>query len=101
MSYDTALAQHLLGKKLLVGITYLDSNGDVDSQQQLHGTVKEVSEKEGILIALEGIHDGKEWNMPPNTSSIVKADPGIYKLSVTNEEVENPDYLCTWQVQMD
>ena len=100
MSFDKKVAEDLLGKRILVGITYLDSNGEVESQQQLHGTVNKVSETEGILISLEGVHEGKEWNMPPNTSSIVKAQPGIYKLNVTNEEVTNPDYLCTWQVDM-
>lgn len=101
MSFDTKLGQSLLGKKILVGITYFDSDGDVESQQQLHGIVESVSETDGILISLDGVHEGKKWNMPPNTSSIVQADPGIYKLSVTNEEVEDPDFTCTWEVHSD
>ena len=98
MSYDSDLAQKLVGKKILVGITYLDPDGNLDSQQQLHGMVDSVSETDGIHIVLEGVHEGKEWNMPPNTSSIVEANPGIYKLNVTNEEVADPDYICTWEV---
>ena len=66
-NFDDKIAQQILGKYILVGITYLDSNGELESQSQLHGRVKKVSETEGILIDLRGVHEGEEWNMLPNT----------------------------------
>jgi hypothetical protein len=53
----------------------------------------------GILIKLQGVYEGKEWNMSPDTSGITKADLGIYHLRSIGEKVENLDYLCTWKVQ--
>lgn len=97
MEFDPDKAKELIGKYILVGITYLDSNGELESQQQLHGTIKRASE-EGILIQLAGTCEGEEWNMPPDTSSITVAEPGEYNLRSTGEVVSNPNYLCTWEV---
>ena len=98
MDFDKKLAKEIVGKYILVGITYLDSNGELESQQQLHGVVEKASETDGILIELRGVNDGEKWNMPPSTRAITVARPGVYKLRNTNEEIENPDYLCTWEV---
>lgn len=97
MDFDPDKAKELIGKYILVGITYLDSTGELESQQQLHGTIKKASE-EGILIQLAGINEGEEWNMPPDTSSITEAKPGEYNLRSTGEVISNPNYLCTWEV---
>lgn len=96
--FDEALGKKIIGKRMLVGVTYLDSAGELESQQQLHGIVQSASKDQGILIKLEGVYEGEEWNMPPDTSGITKANPGTYNLRSTGEEVENPDYLCTWEV---
>ncbi|RKZ76216.1 MAG: hypothetical protein DRR19_28795 [Candidatus Parabeggiatoa sp. nov. 1] len=98
MEFDKDKAKEILGKYILIGITYLDSSGELESQQQLHGIVKSATEDEGILIELEGNYKGDEWNMPPDTSCITTAEPGEYKLRSTDEVVVNPDYLCTWKV---
>jgi hypothetical protein len=96
--FDAEIGKELVGKRILIGITYLDANGKLESQQQLHGVVHRANEEDGILIKLQGVYEGEEWNMPPDTSAISKAGPGIYKLRATEEEVENPDYQCTWEV---
>jgi len=96
--FDTSLAADLIGKRILIGITYLNADGDLESQQQLHGIVECASETEGVLIKLQGVYAGKELSLPPDTSAISRAEPGIYRLRATGEEVENPDYLCTWEV---
>ncbi|MET0027610.1 MAG: hypothetical protein ABW101_08225 [Candidatus Thiodiazotropha sp.] len=98
MEFDPKKAKELIGKYILVGITYLDSNGEIESQQQLHGSIKRATEDEGILIQLAGVYDGEEWNMPPVTSSITKAEPGEYKLRSTGEVVTDPNFLCKWEV---
>lgn len=98
MEFDPNKAKELIGKYILVGITYLDSNGELESQQQLHGSIKNASENEGILIQLSGAYEGENWNMPPDTGSISEAEPGEYNLKSTGEVVTNPDFLCTWEV---
>jgi hypothetical protein len=41
--FDAELGKKILGKSILVGITYLNSNGDLEFQQQLHGIVLSAS----------------------------------------------------------
>ena len=98
MQFDSEKAKELLGKYILVGITYLDKDGKLESMQQLHGIIQSTDEQAGILIDLCGTREGEQWNMPPDTSGITKADPGVYSLRETGETVENPDYVCTWEV---
>ena len=98
MEFDSTKAKELIGKYILVGVTYIDPDGELESQKQLHGTVKRASEKEGIIVQLQGTYQGEEWNMPPDTSSITKAESGEYTLESTGEIVTDPDFLCTWEV---
>lgn len=98
MDFDQNKAKELIGKYILVGVTYLDSNGEIESQQQLHGVIKKAIKNEGILIQLKGAYEGEEWNMPPDTKSILEAKPGEYNLKSTGEVVSNPDFVCTWEV---
>ncbi len=98
MKYDIEFAKKLLGKSILIGVNVIDSNGEIESQQQMHGLVKSVSEADGILILLNGSFLGKEWQMPPDTSCIKVAEPGEYHLKATGETIKNPDFLCHWEV---
>jgi hypothetical protein len=99
MSYDKRIAEKIIGKYILIGISYIDPEGKLESQQQLHGIVERASEDDGIIVALSGVYKGEKLGMEPDTSSIVPADPGVYQLHSSGEEIENPDYLCTWKVQ--
>jgi hypothetical protein len=80
----------LVGKTLLVGITYLDENGEVLDQQQLHGVI----EAAGELIRLR-TPAGEIVELPPE---IEPAGPGEYRVRATGEVVVDPDYLATWTV---
>ena len=96
--FDQDLADSFVGKYILVGITHLSHAGDELRRQQLHGVVERAS-PDGILISLRGVHDGESWNMPPLLEAIRDADPGIYALRTTDEKIEDPDLLATWQVR--
>ncbi len=87
-----------MGKYILVGITYVDSAGEVTSRQQLHGVIESASQ-DGILIALGGIHEGETWNMPPMLRAIRPAKPGEYVLEMSGETIQDPDLLATWTVE--
>jgi len=87
-----------LGKYILVGVTYLDAAGQVQDSVQMHGIVERAS-KDGITIALKGERAGQSWTMPADPSAISPAQPGRYQLPETGEEIENPDFICTWMVQ--
>jgi len=99
MFYDNNIAEEIIDKSILIGISYIAPDGQLESQQQLHGIVERASESDGIVVALSGVYKGEKLGMPPDTSGITRADPGVYQLQSTGEEVENPDYLCTWEVK--
>ena len=89
--FDQDFADGFLGKNVLVGITYLTPDGEVEGQEQLHGLIQAISPA-GIDIALAGNHAGETWRMPPMLEDFVVAEPGIYELRATGESVDNPDF---------
>jgi hypothetical protein len=48
--WDDERARSLVGKYALVGLTFLDAEGNLLSQAQRHGRVVEVDEERGISI---------------------------------------------------
>lgn len=95
--FDQALADTFVGKYILIGVTYLDHQGEFLEQQQMHGTIESAG-PDGISIALGGVKSGESWVMPPVLDSIYPADPGVYNLRSTGESIEDPDLLATWSV---
>jgi hypothetical protein len=95
--YDEDLAADLIGKYILVGLTYQDKQGNFLYQKQLHGVIIAAAPN-GITIALRGVNNGETWIMPPDLSNIEPANPGTYTLKSTNEVVENPDFYSNWFV---
>ena len=94
-SLDLALVERVVGKRLLIGLTYLEQNGDFVEQKQLHGLVEEISMEAGIVVRL---NDGAVCRLPPDLRGLAEALPGTYRLRSTGEEVEDPDYLYTWTI---
>jgi len=92
---DADLAARVVGKRLLIGLTYLHHNGDFAEQKQLHGIVEEISATAGIVMRLP---DGSTYRLPPDLRGIRVAPPGVYRLRSTGEEVEDPDFLYTWTI---
>ena len=95
--FDQRIADTYLGKYILVGITYLDHEGNEMHRKQVHGVVEKAA-PDGITISLRGVHNGESWNMPPDLRAISTAGIGIYTLHSTGERVENPDLLASWAI---
>ncbi len=95
--FDESSASTLTGRYILVGITYLNHDGSLNEQVQMHGVIESVT-PDGVRILLRGSREGETWTMPPVLDAIKPANPGIYRLRGTSEEVENPDFLSTWTV---
>jgi hypothetical protein len=96
--FDDAAAAVYLGKYILIGVTYVDGAGQVEQSVQMHGIVSSASQQ-GITVSLKGDRAGQSWTMPADPSAITPAQPGRYQLPETGEEIENPDFICTWMVQ--
>lgn len=97
--WDEALALELLGKLLLVGLTFSDSDGTPKQQEQFWGRVVTADQQAGIQLLLKGGRSGESFYLPPDTRSIKRASPGDYRLRLTGEVVTDPDYTATFLVQ--
>ena len=86
----------LLGKTVLVGVTYYDQSGTVLRRRQFCGEVVGLSPRSGVTLLNRRL--GVEFVVPPVPDNFVVADPGIYTLKESAEVVTNPDYVCTWDV---
>jgi len=85
--------KNIIGKTILVGITYLDKDENVLNQIQFCGTVVKADNQN---IAIKS--SSEEFFLPPDLTSISIAPEGEYKLRSTGEIIVNPDLLTTWTV---
>jgi|SRR6185312_5603941 len=94
--WDEEFAQRLIGKTLLVGLTWVDPAGD--RLEQMHGKVVSVDARRGIELRLAGERAGDVFRLPPDLRGIAAATPASYQLRETGEVVENPDFTATWVI---
>ncbi|MBD5099526.1 MAG: hypothetical protein HDT35_08310 [Clostridiales bacterium] len=83
--------EDLLGKVLLVRITYYTQGGELIEQKQFWGTVVRADDQ-AIKIKQS---DGEVFTLPPDLSAVSPAAPGDYTLRSTGEVVTAPDFLST------
>lgn len=89
--WNPAFAEALIGKTLLMNLTFLDDDGEVVERQQFFGVVIDADEGEGITLDLLGEHDGDTYTLPPQTSAIKAAEPGVVSLGG-----DKPDFVASW-----
>jgi hypothetical protein len=94
--WDDLLAQDMLGKTMLVGITHVDSAGE--RLEQCYGEVISVDRARGVSLRLAGNRGGEVFWLPPDLRSVLLARRGSYRLRSTGEIVENPDYTVAWTI---
>lgn len=82
---------HLVGRRLLVGITIQDAERQVVSRDQFCGQVTEVAD--GVVVV---DRDGESVVLPADEAAYEMAAPGTYRLAGTGEEIIDPDYVTTW-----
>ena len=92
--WDPAFAEGLIGKTLLMNLTFVDDDGEVSERQQFFGVVIDATEHEGIVLDLLGEHDGDTYTLPPQTSAIQAAEPGVTSLAG-----DKPDFVASWIIQ--
>ena len=91
---DEQLASEMIGKVVLVGVTMLNRNDEVLSQEQYFGTILRINEEDGLIICRADT--GAEMWLPPALEHYEPADLGEYRLRSTGHVVTNPDYLATF-----
>ena len=94
--FDQALADDLVGKLVLVGLTHEDRRGEVKGLEQFFGTVSAIDPCRGIALSLQGKRSGETKWLPPDTRAFQRAGKRQYRLRSTREVVSNPDYTAQW-----
>jgi hypothetical protein len=94
MTYEQ-LQEFLQGKVFLIGLTFIDNEGELIEQYQTYGIVSELTDDGLISIKRK---DNSIFQMPYDKDTINKADKGEYKLRATKEVVIDPDYIMTWEI---
>ena len=98
LAWDEELGDQLVGKILLVGVTYNDPMGKLVEQKQMFGEVVVADPARGICIKLMGGRSGEHYWLPPDTRGIKIAEAGEYRLRETGEIVVNPDFTSYWTI---
>jgi hypothetical protein len=83
------------GKLFLVGLTFLDKDGNLIEHYQTYGLVEELTD-DGLVIIKRP--EGTVFQMPYDNKNITLAEKGEYKLKSNGQILSNPDYIMTWQI---
>ncbi|MCZ2498113.1 hypothetical protein GN316_15210 [Xylophilus sp. Kf1] len=94
--FDDEKAATIIGKRMLVGVTYRTHDEEVTGLDQFHGVIMRANRDEGIILRLNG-SGGERW-VPPDLSRLEQAPPGEYRLKATGEVVVDPDFISMWTV---
>lgn len=86
----------IVGKRVLVGMTYLDNGGDLIEQKQRHGVIVR-ADAEGVYV--RAVDSDAEFWLPPHLESFREADGGDYHLRDTGETVSDPDFVATFTIR--
>ncbi len=86
----------IIGKTVLIGLTYVNTQGEAVRQAQLHGRIAEARPEEGIFVSIEG--QAEYFTLPPDLGALRPAAKGEYRLRSTGEVVVNPDFISNWTI---
>jgi len=88
-------AHMFVGKKILVGLTYLNANGEVQEQLQLHGYISSVGDH---TVAFEKADGSGQFSIPFD-GQLDSADPeAVYTLRSTGESVTGVNFVASFNI---
>jgi hypothetical protein len=91
----------LVGKTVLLGLTFTDADGEVIEQTQRHGVIAAADANAGVSVRF--VAPGRPWDselyrLPPDLTTLREAAPGAYTLRATGETVVDPDFTWSWVI---
>lgn len=86
---------HLIDKRIIIGINFFDSKDNLIDQYQTSGIITSI-QKDFISIKRDGLPN---FQIPYDERAIQLAAPGIYRERNTGKEIENPDFIAQWSVK--
>lgn len=91
------LKAFLKGKVFLIGLTFIDEDGNIIEQYQTSGIVDRLTDKRFLRFQR---NDGSVFQLPYDKSSIKEAAKGEYTEKSTGNVIINPDYITTWTIDV-
>ncbi len=88
------LPESYIGKRVLIGMTYLDHDETLINHEQFHGVIIRIDETIVVKLA----DTGEEFSLPPDLTALEEAPKGEYRLHSSNEIVIDPDFLVRYTV---
>jgi len=89
-------AEVVVGKVVLLGLTWFDGDGKLVRQLQRHGVIRRVSAEEGVVLWCE--HDHHEMRLPADLDALQQAPSGTFREASTDEAVTDPDLIAMWEL---
>lgn len=90
---NTRRYNQYIGKTVLVGISTFSKDETLINRYQYFGKIISIDD----VMSIEK-PNGEITTLPPDIKSLKKAQPGVYTLKSSGEQVENPDYTSMWSV---
>lgn len=79
-----------IGKHVLIGITFKDTEGRIADMFQTHGHIIEIHDNALIVERIDG---SGPFSLPPGVETLKPAPPGSYHVRDTGDVVVDPDFL--------
>ncbi len=89
------LQDYIKGKLFLVGLTFVNREGNLIEQYQTHGIISDLTDDGLFKIQKE---DGSIFQMPYDNETIQKAENGEYREHSTGLIIKDPDFIMTWKI---
>jgi hypothetical protein len=97
ITWENAQAE-LIGKTTLVELQHVDARGKQLLLEHAFGRITSVDQKDGIFIDCLGLRTGTTLALPAEVDPFIPARAGLYKMTTTGEEIEDPDFFSTWTI---
>lgn len=95
-SGDASAFAALIGKHLLIGLSFYDKDDKLESLVEHDGPIIAASREQGIVIRRSDT--GEKFAIPPALDHLSEAQPADYKLRSTGRVVSRPDLLATFDI---
>jgi len=87
----------VIGKLVIIGISFYDSNDRLIDTFQTHGIVVEPNDSQILRIKKK---DNGIFQLPYEPITIQEAAPGKYSEKHSSTIITNPDYMILWSISV-
>ena len=87
----------IVGKTVVVGVSYYDENDILLDQKQFHGRIVGINQEIGIRYVDVETHT--ERVLPPRRDALFPAPKGWYREYTAKKVINDPDFISIWHVK--